>query len=503
MPPSVSALYAFVIEHKLLTIPDQLKPFSCVSDESLLDILKNTFQISEEALLQQLAIHLEIPFQRRHQLVQDSAWALFQKEVMAAQQIIPLYNDQDTLFIATANPYKDILNQPDYFQVKNIRLILIPAHDIRIHYQQALQKKPETLLEGWLVQAIEKHASDIHLYSTADGAVIKFRIQGELYEIKKLDPEEKKQLLSLIKLHAGMDIALYTQPQDGHISFQHNARSYDIRAATLPSVFGEDGVLRLFLGNHVQYSLAELGFTSITYPMISRMLNHESGLILVTGPTGSGKTTTLYACLMTLMQKKNKNIVTLEDPVETIIPGIRQSQINAKIDYDFAAGLRAVLRQDPDVIMIGEIRDPQTAKIALEAAYTGHLVLATLHTADCQTTLHRLMGFNLDRFLIAYCLRGIIAQKLFKRLCPHCRKAINPENETPDNFSAEGCPKCHYTGSSGRILVSEICEMDRAILKNENWQPETLLNHAQHYTFKEDYDYKIKSGWLQKGAKVA
>ncbi len=272
---------------------------------------------------------------------------------------------------------------------------------------------------GWLFHLLEQAllvgASDIHVFHISKGAQVQFRVHGTMEKQVDFSPTQALALANIIRLQSGMDISISHQPQDGRFSWAFQNRTVDIRVASLPTVFGQDFVLRLFAKTPDEMDLERLGFLPGPFQSISAMLEQKSGLILVTGPTGSGKTTTLYAMVNDLKKRGNPNIVTLEDPVETILEGVRQSQINLKGGYTFESGLRAILRQDPDVILIGEIRDAETAKIAIEASYTGHLVLSTLHTTDVRTSLLRLMHFELDLFLVAHTLRGIISQRLILR----------------------------------------------------------------------------------------
>ncbi len=254
--------------------------------------------------------------------------------------------------------------------------------------------------------------SDVHFSSDTSGMRIYFRKNGQLSQVDHLDSQDTKTVSALIKLHAQMDISLSRLPQDGRIQLALDDTIKDIRVSSLPTFNGEDFVCRLFESKRVSPDFEALGFTPQFINLFTPLLDLKSGLILVTGATGSGKTTTLYTCLSYILSKGFKNIITLEDPIEMEIPGTRQSQINPGIGYGFVNGLKACLRQDPDVIMVGEIRDEATAKTALEAAYTGHLVLSTLHTQDCKSSLLRLKSFGLDPFWIHYALKGVVSQTL-------------------------------------------------------------------------------------------
>jgi type II secretory ATPase GspE/PulE/Tfp pilus assembly ATPase PilB-like protein len=300
-----------------------------------------------------------------------------------------------------------------------------------------------------LTEVTKEKASDLHLYRTESGCEIKLRKWGNLHPYKTLPQPETLSLIAQLKLHAQLDIAQTQLPQDGKIETpSSNGSPVTIRVSSIPSAWGEDFALRFFKKSPPKPSLTALGFSEKAAELTHQMLQKKSGLILVTGATGSGKTTTLYTCINLLQHARTHNIVTLEDPIETILPGIRQSQVNPSIGYTFITGLRALLRQDPDIVMIGEIRDQETAKTALEAAYTGHLVLSSLHTPNCETTLLRLQSFDLDPFWVQQSLAGIISQTL----------VANADKE-------------------GLSLKTEIFEPNATIPLTGKWTPD----HAKNY----------------------
>ena len=321
---------------------------------------------------------------------------------------LPLYKDQKNLYLGVSNPYKSV---PKYFETNyNVIKILIPSYQIQTFYGS---QQPSKLDYDFILnQAINQAVSDIHCFQRQHQLDIYFREHGSLIYKFSLFKDGNHLFIQQLKLQAHLNLTCSNKPQDGHLVFKCKDKNIDARVATLPTVFGEDAVIRLFNQPLKFRSFSDLKISLSVQYHLNTMLTFKSGLILVTGPTGSGKTTTLYTMLMQLKQQQRGVIVSLEDPVEMVIDGVRQSSINRDIGFDFSNGLKSVLRQDPDVIMIGEIRDSETAKIALEAAYTGHLVLSTLHTADVKTTLLRLHGFGLDPFLINHCLKGVVAQKL-------------------------------------------------------------------------------------------
>lgn len=312
--------------------------------------------------------------------------------------------------------------------------------------------------------AIDKRASDIHIESYEDCVVIRFRIDGQLVEFMRQDKKIQPILIARIKIISGLNIAEKRVPQDGRIALKINNRNYDFRVSTLPTIFGEKVVIRILDKEGFDRSKAELGMSEDDIAKFDSILAHPHGIVLVTGPTGSGKSTTLYTALREL-SKPSVNILTVEDPVEAIIRGVNQVQVNVKAGMTFASALRAFLRQDPDIIMVGEIRDRETAEIAIRAAITGHLVLSTLHTNDSVSSITRLIDMGIEPFLIASSLVGVLAQRLVRRLCPACReeyiakehemKILNVNEETRI-YRPVGCPECNGTGYKGRIAAFEI-----------------------------------------------
>jgi general secretion pathway protein E len=321
------------------------------------------------------------------------------------------------------------------------------------------------LLNSILSEAVKERASDIHIEPYERDLMIRFRIDGILYE--KLAPPKiiQEALVSRVKIMAGLNIAEKRLPQDGRIRVIVAGRDVDIRVSIIPTFYGERSVLRLLDKKKGIVSLAEIGLGEAGAQTMERMLSRTSGIILVTGPTGSGKSTTLYAALNRL-NSSEKNIITIEDPIEYQIKGIGQIQVNPKIDLTFANGLRSILRQDPDIIMVGEIRDAETAEIAIQASMTGHLVLSTLHTNDAATAVTRLVDMGIEPFMIASSLTAVLAQRLVRVICPHCREAYKPEESfggiaLPEQlFRGKGCDKCFGLGTLGRTAIYEIMPVD-------------------------------------------
>jgi len=327
------------------------------------------------------------------------------------------------------------------------------------------------LINSLMRQALKMGASDIHIEPLEDRLRVRVRIDGDLQEILTPSKHTQSAIITRVKIMAGMNIAEKRLPQDGRIEIKIDDTVIDLRISVLPTVYGEKIVMRLLDRGNFLKTKKELGFTQQNMEAFNTILEAPNGVILVTGPTGSGKTTTLYAALNEL-NKINKNIITVEDPVEYKIEGINQVQVNTKAGLLFSTGLRSILRQDPDIIMVGEIRDEETAEIAVRAAITGHLVISTIHTNDAPSTIMRLEDMGVKPFLLAASVRGIVAQRLVKRVCTNCKTEYEASDveksllEVHDNIKlhkGRGCPKCYYTGYSGRIAIHEILKVDKNV----------------------------------------
>jgi general secretion pathway protein E len=310
------------------------------------------------------------------------------------------------------------------------------------------------MLNALLTQAARDGASDIHIEPYERHSVVRFRVDGNLREVVQPNRALHAALISRLKIMAELDIAERRMPQDGRISLRIGTRAVDVRVSTIPSAHGERAVLRLLDKSEGQLSLESVGMQGDVLARLGHLLQQPHGIILVTGPTGSGKTTTLYAGLQRL-DTRGRNIMTVEDPIEYELAGIGQTQVNTKIDLTFAKALRAILRQDPDIIMVGEIRDIETAQIAIQASLTGHLVLATLHTNDAASAVTRLTDMGIEPFLLSSSLLGVLAQRLVRKVCTAC--------------AGSGCDACAHTGYAGRTGVFELLETDdtlRALIHN-------------------------------------
>jgi type IV pilus assembly protein PilB len=331
------------------------------------------------------------------------------------------------------------------------------------------------LVNGLLQQALRERASDVHLEPMAEGVRVRYRVDGALRPVMTLPRAHHAPVVSRIKVMAGMDIAEKRLPQDGRVQIRAQGRQVDLRVSTLPTIFGEKVAIRLLDRASAYLALDDLGFGSEALARYRKLIRRAYGMILVTGPTGSGKTTTLYATLREI-NTPEKNIITIEDPVEYVLEGINQIRVNPKAGLTFALGLRSILRQDPDVIMVGEIRDRETADIAIRSANTGHLVLSTLHTNDAAGALTRLLDMGVEPFLVASSVIGVVAQRLVRTLCRHCRRPyevpaggeehllLGEGIKTPLTlYRAAGCPECAGTGYLGRTAILEVMPMTSAL----------------------------------------
>lgn len=329
------------------------------------------------------------------------------------------------------------------------------------------------LVRSILEQAVRQRASDIHIEALENKVRVRYRIDGALCTRMEYDNSLLPAISTRIKIMGGMDIAEKRKPQDGRLSLVIDGQEYDVRVSSVPTVYGEKLVLRISSKVNLTKDKKELGFATDELARFDHMMSHPHGIIFVTGPTGSGKSTTLYTALSEL-NKDEVNIVTVEDPVEAALEGINQIQVNNKVNLTFATALRSILRQDPDIIMIGEIRDSETASIAVQASITGHLVVSTLHTNNATGTLDRMVDMGVERYMLADSVVGVIAQRLVRKLCPYCRKKRLasaeekrimhlPEEEAVEIYEPAGCNLCNDTGYYGRKGIFEIMEVNEEL----------------------------------------
>ncbi|RZO85490.1 MAG: type II secretion system protein GspE [Oceanococcus sp.] len=347
------------------------------------------------------------------------------------------------------------------------------------------------LINAMLSEAIKDNASDIHIEPFENRLVVRFRVDGVLRTVLTPQRALTPLIVSRIKVMAKLDIAEKRLPQDGRISVKIAGRPVDVRVSTIPSGHGERVVLRLLDKQAGRLDLTHLGMEPKQLEVMKELIKKPHGIILVTGPTGSGKTTTLYAALASL-NDSSRNILTVEDPIEYYLDGIGQTQVNTKVDMSFARGLRAILRQDPDVVMVGEIRDLETAEIGVQASLTGHLVLSTLHTNTAIGAVSRLRDMGVEPFLLASSLIGLIAQRLIRTLCHDCREAYTPDaaecrlldipaDNPPQIYRARGCDKCRNTGYTGRNGIQEVIAVDDAMrtMIHDGASEQTMEKHAR------------------------
>jgi general secretion pathway protein E len=358
--------------------------------------------------------------------------------------------------------------------------------------------------------AVKDRASDIHVQPMEREVRVRFRIDGLLYDMYKPPKRAQAAIISRIKVMAGLDVAEKRMPQDGRIKVRVNDRETDVRVSIIPSVYGEQVVMRLLDKGAAMITLDEIGMEGAFKKNLVSLITRPQGVFLVTGPTGSGKTTTLYAALQTI-NTAEKNILTVEDPVEYVIGGISQMQVSTKINLDFAKALRSFLRQDPDVIMVGEIRDEETARIAIQAALTGHLVFSTLHTNDSPSALTRLVDMGIEPYLLTSSITAILAQRLVRKICPHCKAVYEPteyergllkeyyDDGAKTLYRGTGCENCLNTGFMGRIGIFELLTLNTKLrqMVQEKCSSEELKTEAVKdgmVTLREDGIKKAFSG---------
>ncbi len=383
--------------------------------------------------------------------------------------------------VATANDVEEAIQKFSGMDSQVEAMASIAAESVdetTADLEEALEDAPIVkLVNAIMTQAVGDRASDVHLEPAEHNVRIRFRVDGVLHEPMPPAPKSiQGGLISRLKVMADLNIAERRVPQDGRISMKVGGRALDLRVATLPTVHGEKVVIRVLDKSNALLRLEDLGFLENAYERFSESFRKPYGAILVTGPTGSGKSTTMYSTL-NILNEESKNIITVEDPVEYRLAGVNQMQVNPKAGLTFASALRSILRADPDIVLIGEIRDKETATIAIEAALTGHLVLSSLHTNDAPSAISRLVEMDVETFLVASAIDAVVAQRLARKLCERCRVVYQPEQaeleaagfpewlwpEIPQLFKAQGCPACSNTGYRGRIGLYEVMQMSEEI----------------------------------------
>ncbi|WP_046173972.1 GspE/PulE family protein [Domibacillus indicus] len=479
------------------------------SSQKLGDVLLSRGFITEQQLIEVLEFQLGIPHVSLYRYPIDiKLLSLVSKDMAKKSLIIPLKKEENRLFVAMADPM-------DYFTVEDLRLAtgfqietaiatkqdilraINKYYDMDDSLEEFMQQNPpeaaeaqETVEEDSPVvrlvnqimsRALTEKASDIHIDPHETKVVVRMRVDGVLQLDRQLPKSMLGMLTARIKIMANMDITEHRIPQDGRIKTNIDFRPIDLRISTLPTVYGEKIVMRILDLSSSLNDMNQLGFNKVNLKRVESLLQRPNGIVLITGPTGSGKSSTLYAGLNRL-NSEEVNIITIEDPVEYQLEGVNQIQVNPNVGLTFAAGLRSILRQDPNVIMIGEIRDKETAEIAIRASLTGHLVLSTLHTNDSISSITRLIDMGVEPFLVASSLSGIVAQRLIRKVCRDCGREEQATEREKEIFGkrglkiekvkrGKGCASCNMTGYKGRLAIHEVLvvteEMKRMILNNE------------------------------------
>lgn len=394
---------------------------------------------------------------------------------------IPFKENEKEVYVYCSEVNKKVEEDMLFIFRKKVILILIKKEEIQYLIKIAYLGQKKEAYDIIIKEAIKLNVSDIHYEPYKDYVVVRFRIDGLLRSMYIFNKEEYQLILSKIKLNSNIDITEKRKPQDGKISFEYNKKSYDLRISTMPAVFCEKVVIRILYGNGFNYSIDKLNLTAEQKDKLKYIMKVNSGLIIVNGPTGSGKSTTLYSILQEL-NKDEVNISSLEDPIEAIIPGINQMNLNKTLNIGFAEGLRCFLRQDPDIIMIGEIRDEETAEMAVRASLTGHKVYSTIHTRDPREVYFRLEDMKVEKYLIRDSLVGIVSQRLIRLLCDNCKTIIDEKNidgKVIKLYEKCGCNECNFTGYKGRSLVAAIHVIDNEMkekIKNINNDNSLLSN---------------------------
>ena len=504
-------LLEYLVSHKLITRAqaDALRTSQQESRRPIRELVLEQTGVSEEQLLEALSAVSRIPIVRLYErTIAVDVRQIVRPDILRTYTILPFAydeNDSGTLLVAMNDPMN--MKGRDLVSIASkcrIRPFLATTDDILVAIdryfgseemqeavelyanqntdqdrsleeqvlQEDINSSPVVMLVNSMVeQAVRQRASDIHVEAEVDRIRVRCRVDGVLYTTATYDMRLLSAVVARIKIISGLDISEKRKPQDGRFTASVDRREYDVRVSVLPTVYGEKCVMRLNPKKVIQRSKEALGFSEEEMRKFNKILSRPNGIVLVTGPTGSGKSTTLYAALSE-MNTDAVNIITVEDPVEANIDGINQVQVNPKANMTFANALRSILRQDPDIIMIGEIRDSETASIAIQASITGHLVVSTLHTNDTASSITRLLDMGVESYLIADATAGIIAQRLVRRLCPNCKRRhkllqheadylwLNySDMETAEVYEPVGCQRCGGIGYFDRIGVYEIMEI--------------------------------------------
>lgn len=481
--------------------------------QKLGDALLQRGYVTEQQLIEVLEFQLGIPHVSLYRYPFDTNLInIVSKETAKRNLIIPLKKDGDKLFVAMADPMDfytiDDLRLSTGFQIETaiatkddiLRAVnkyydmdegleelfgTGPSHTEEVEQEKIVdQDSPIVrLVNQVLTNAAVLKASDVHIDPQETKVVIRYRVDGVLRTERVLPKHMQSVLTARIKIMANLDITEHRVPQDGRIKMNLDFHPVDLRVSTLPTVYGEKIVMRLLDLGSTLNDINKLGFNKVNLQRFNNMIEKPTGIVLITGPTGSGKSSTLYAALNKL-NSEEVNIITVEDPVEYQLEGVNQIHVNSNVGMTFAAGLRAILRQDPNIIMVGEIRDKETAEVAIRASLTGHLVLSTLHTNDSIGTITRLVDMGVEPFLVASSLSGVVAQRLVRRVCRDCAKTMEPSKREIEIFAKRGmkidqvvkgagCSSCNMTGYKGRVAIHEVLVIDdtmrRVIMNGESF----------------------------------
>ncbi len=512
---------AKLLKSKGSDIRYNIRPQSFISPVDIIESLKITSTkidnriLTADVIMETIAKHLKLPFLKIDPLKLDAdvVTKVISKPYAIRHQLVPIALSDNTLTVATANPFDhEGIDGIELAKGYKVRLVVTTKEDVfRIiteffgfksaiaaaqkdldiktdlgNLEQYVRLKSVNDLEATdqhVINAVEyllhyaysQRASDIHVEPKRDFSLIRFRIDGILHNIHKIPKAVHPAFISRIKTLSRMDISEKRRPQDGRIKTEHEGKEVELRISTLPTTFGEKVVMRIFDPTVLMQDIEDLGFFPREQGLFNSFIANPNGLILVTGPTGSGKTTTLYSALKTLSTPE-VNITTIEDPIEMVYERFNQTAVHPQIGLTFASSLRTILRQDPDIIMVGEIRDIETAENAIQSALTGHLVLSTLHTNDAPSAIIRLLDLGVQPFLINATLLGVVAQRLVRKVCPHCIEHYNPSMdecyvlglnyEKVKQYRVSfglGCPQCRGTGYLGRTGIFEIMEITEKI----------------------------------------
>jgi len=476
--------------------------------------LKDLDAINETDLNKSLGFQLKIPVLALSFFSVDSSlMGLVPERIVRKHNVFPVFKLNNTINLAVSDPMDpDPMNAVQVHTGCNIEPVIVAKKEIEnaidMHYGISSYLETDTLqddqtdisdlfdesrivelVNGILEQSNKYQSSDIHIEPREKDIRVRFRLDGRLQDFQILPREIMPSLISRLKIMSNMDIAETRRPQDGRILYQSSQGRLDLRISSYPTLYGEKIVLRLLKTSGKMLTLKDLGFDSNTENKFSELLTGAEGIILVSGPTGSGKTTTLYSTL-SLIERPDVNIVTIEDPIEYDMDNVNQAQVNRKSGVTFSSALRTILRQDPDIIMVGEIRDEETVELAIRAALTGHLVFSTIHTNDAASGFTRLLNWGVEPFLITTTVQGIMAQRLVRRICNECKESYKPsETELSrlgintdglkECYKGKGCLSCRNTGYKGRIALIELLTMSETI-------SELVLSNAPGYVIREN-----------------